>query len=85
MTSKTRNIKITIEYDGTDYVGWQRQENGPSVQARIEEAIRSLVHEVPGLTDRNIESATDYVEEFYLLIRDPERAARDLKRMCKRG
>jgi len=31
--------KVTIEYDGTGLVGWQRQENGPSVQQHIEEAI----------------------------------------------
>lgn len=29
---------LLIEYDGTDYVGWQRQSNGPSVQALIEDA-----------------------------------------------
>ncbi|TAL02127.1 MAG: tRNA pseudouridine(38-40) synthase TruA [Rhodospirillaceae bacterium] len=33
-------FKLTIEYDGTDYVGWQRQDNGPSIQAAIEEAVR---------------------------------------------
>ncbi|MBC8339701.1 MAG: tRNA pseudouridine(38-40) synthase TruA [Rhodospirillales bacterium] len=31
--------KIIIEYDGTDFVGWQRQDNGFSVQQAIEEAI----------------------------------------------
>ena len=31
--------KITIEYDGTDYSGWQRQEDVPSIQQAIEEAI----------------------------------------------
>ena len=31
--------KLTIEYDGTPFVGWQRQDNGPSVQQAIEEAI----------------------------------------------
>ena len=31
--------KLVIEYDGTPYVGWQRQLNGPSVQEAIEEAI----------------------------------------------
>jgi tRNA pseudouridine38-40 synthase len=31
--------RITIEYDGRDLVGWQRQKNGPSVQQHIEEAI----------------------------------------------
>ncbi len=32
-------FKIIIEYDGSGFVGWQRQENGPSVQQAIEEAI----------------------------------------------
>lgn len=30
--------KLTIEYDGTPYSGWQRQDNAPSVQAVIEAA-----------------------------------------------
>jgi tRNA pseudouridine38-40 synthase len=30
---------ITIEFDGGPYVGWQRQNNGPSVQAAIEGAL----------------------------------------------
>ena len=31
--------KLTLEYDGRPFVGWQRQENGPSVQQVLEEAI----------------------------------------------
>lgn len=31
--------KITLEYDGHGFVGWQRQENGPSVQQAVEQAI----------------------------------------------
>jgi len=31
--------KITIEYDGGPFVGWQMQANGPSVQAALAEAI----------------------------------------------
>ncbi len=31
--------KLTVEYDGTPYAGWQRQENGHTVQAAIEQAI----------------------------------------------
>ncbi|WP_331373088.1 tRNA pseudouridine(38-40) synthase TruA [Sinorhizobium chiapasense] len=37
--------RLTVEYDGSDYVGWQRQENGPSVQGAIEKAILSLTGE----------------------------------------
>ncbi|WP_334128316.1 tRNA pseudouridine(38-40) synthase TruA [Sneathiella sp.] len=33
------SFRITIEYDGSALVGWQRQTNGPSVQQYIEEAI----------------------------------------------
>lgn len=33
-------FKLTIEYDGTPFVGWQRQDNGPSVQAALEDAVR---------------------------------------------
>lgn len=36
-------VKLVVEYDGTDYVGWQVQPNGPSVQARIQQALRALV------------------------------------------
>lgn len=32
--------KLTLEYDGGGYVGWQRQDNGPSVQQALEEAVR---------------------------------------------
>ena len=35
--------KLTLEYDGTPYVGWQMQENGASVQGRLAEAITKLV------------------------------------------
>jgi tRNA pseudouridine38-40 synthase len=31
--------KLTLEYDGGPFVGWQRQENGLSVQAALEEAV----------------------------------------------
>ena len=37
--------RLTIEYDGEPFAGWQRQENGPSVQASVEEAILRLSSE----------------------------------------
>lgn len=51
--------QLTIEYDGTPYVGWQRQDNGPSVQGAIEQAGRKLCgHDVSvhgaGRTDTGV-------------------------------
>ncbi|MBC6440212.1 MAG: tRNA pseudouridine(38-40) synthase TruA [Rhodospirillales bacterium] len=42
--------RLILEYDGTDYVGWQRQDNGPSVQQALEEAIHSFCGESVTLT-----------------------------------
>lgn len=37
------NIKLTVEYDGTNYHGWQFQANGNSVQAVLERAISTFL------------------------------------------
>lgn len=41
--------KLTIEYDGTGFAGWQRQKNGSSVQQTIEEAIVKFTGETVNL------------------------------------
>jgi tRNA pseudouridine38-40 synthase len=35
-------FKLTLAYDGTEFVGWQRQANGRSVQALLEEALSHI-------------------------------------------
>jgi tRNA pseudouridine38-40 synthase len=37
-----RNYKLTIQYDGTQYAGWQIQENAISVQGTITDAIKVI-------------------------------------------
>ena len=37
--------KLVVEYDGTPYCGWQRQDNGPSVQGAIEAAVKAMTGE----------------------------------------
>lgn len=36
-------IKLVLEYDGTHYVGWQLQPNGPSIQGRLMRALAELL------------------------------------------
>jgi tRNA pseudouridine38-40 synthase len=38
-------FRLTIEYDGRPYMGWQRQDHGPSAQQAIEAAIAAIVRE----------------------------------------
>ncbi len=38
------NYKIIVEYEGTNFVGWQRQENGVAVQQLIEDSILKLTN-----------------------------------------
>ncbi len=40
-----RNIKITVEYEGTRYSGWQRQKNAETVQEKIEDAVFKITGE----------------------------------------
>lgn len=37
--------KIVVEYDGTEFVGWQKQQNGKSIQEELEKALQVFSHE----------------------------------------
>ena len=57
-----RNIKLTIEYDGKDFNGWQKQPNKLNIQGTIEKAIEAITQEEPinltasGRTDAGVHS-----------------------------
>jgi tRNA pseudouridine38-40 synthase len=59
-------VKLVLAYDGTRYVGWQVQPNGPSVQAEVERALSTL-HGGPrrataaGRTDAGVHAAGQVV------------------------
>ena len=51
--------KLTLEYDGTAFLGWQRQAQGPTVQQALEEAVtafcgESVVAYAAGRTDSGV-------------------------------
>ena len=45
-----RNIKLKIQYDGTDYHGWQIQKNDITVQETVKKAVQKIVNEDVHLT-----------------------------------
>ena len=66
-------VKLVLEYDGTRYVGWQLQPNGPSIQAEVERALEAL-HKAPrrviaaGRTDAGVHALGQVVS---FLEREP--------------
>ncbi len=44
-----RTIKLTIEYDGTNYCGWQSQKNDPTIQDTIEAALSRILNHPVGV------------------------------------
>lgn len=42
-SNSERTLKIIVEYDGTGLCGWQRQDNGPTVQQYLEEAVSKML------------------------------------------
>jgi tRNA pseudouridine38-40 synthase len=73
--------KLTIEYDGCPYVGWQRQARGQSIQQEIEEAIEKFSGETvrlhtAGRTDAGVH-ARGQVAHFDLARETDARTVRE--------
>ena len=59
------NYLLQIEYDGTKFVGWQRQKNGISVQQRIEETFQKILNSKikiigSGRTDKGVHARAQF-------------------------
>ncbi|QAS59975.1 tRNA pseudouridine(38-40) synthase TruA [Clostridium septicum] len=76
-----RNIKLIIEYDGTNYLGWQKQNNGITIQETIEEALKDITKEKINLigssrTDSGVH-AKGFVANFKTNSRIPSERFRE--------
>lgn len=84
--STTRNIRLVIGYDGSDYCGWQRQNNGPSIQGAIETLLARMTGEEvdlhgAGRTDAGVH-ADGMVAHFHTAARiSPDDFRRGLNAM----
>lgn len=61
-----RNVKVVVEYDGTDYFGFQYQPNVPTIQAELERVLGKIVEEDvritgSGRTDAGVHAAGQVV------------------------
>jgi tRNA pseudouridine38-40 synthase len=81
-----RNLKITISYDGTRFVGWQRQAEGASIQGLIEAALARLdgapvtVHGA-GRTDAGVHALGQVASAHVACAHDTATMARALNAM----
>jgi tRNA pseudouridine38-40 synthase len=85
-TAMTRVLKLTLSYDGTAYVGWQRQADGISIQGLLEDALARLdgapitVHGA-GRTDAGVHALGQVASARVRIAHEPQVIRRALNAM----
>jgi tRNA pseudouridine38-40 synthase len=74
-----RTVRLDIQYDGTNYVGWQRQAKGETIQAKLEEAVSKIANEkvtlfAAGRTDAGVHARKQMVSASLMKSKTPLRA-----------
>ncbi|MBN2465847.1 tRNA pseudouridine(38-40) synthase TruA, partial [candidate division WOR-3 bacterium] len=69
------NLKLTIQFDGTGYAGWQFQPDRPTIQGEVESAFRRITRQEAtvygcGRTDAGV-SARAYVASINIDVSLP--------------
>jgi len=78
-----RTLKLTLQYDGTNYVGWQRQDSGTSIQQLLEDALRPIegapvTVQGAGRTDAGVHALGQVAHVQLAAVLDPSTLARAL-------
>jgi tRNA pseudouridine38-40 synthase len=84
-----RNLRLTVQYDGTGYVGWQRQRAAPSVQALLEDALSriegaAVVLHGAGRTDAGVHALGQVANVWLTVPIAPARLVRALNAVLPR-
>lgn len=84
-----RNIKLIVEYDGTDFSGWQRQPRDRTVEGELEKAIGKLTGEKihligAGRTDGGVHASGQVVNFYTMSIMPADRFKHALRFMVPR-
>ena len=80
---RMRTLKITLAYDGTHYVGWQRQARGESIQQRLEDALARfegarVVAHASGRTDAGVHALAQVASAQVTFAHDTDAIVRGL-------
>lgn len=78
-----RTLKLVLQYDGTDFVGWQRQAEGQSIQGVVEDALSRIegapvVVHAAGRTDAGVHALGQIAHARVSVAHDDETMVRAL-------
>ena len=63
-----KNIKLTVQYDGSKFYGWQKLNDLPSVQLEIEKAVTKMVHQLTREFTQKVRYVTSLLTQIFLRI-----------------
>ncbi|MBS0616186.1 MAG: tRNA pseudouridine(38-40) synthase TruA [Verrucomicrobia bacterium] len=78
-----RNLCLTIAYDGTDYLGWQKTKEGPSIEAELQHTLEQILQHPVSLqaasrTDAGVHAEAQVVNFFTPHAKDLDRLQKSL-------
>jgi tRNA pseudouridine38-40 synthase len=77
LTRRSRNIRIVVAYDGTPYLGWQIQPQGPTIQSVLQDSLKIITGEQvtvkgSGRTDAGVHAMGQVANFHTLSTIDPQ-------------